>query len=82
MTKADTEPILEEFKNNLTDKNVSSEIADQIVASVEKSLIKKTTASFTSVKTTVQEALVEAIAKLLTPKRNIDILKEAISAKK
>jgi signal recognition particle receptor subunit alpha len=82
MTKADTEPILEEFKNNLTDKNVSSEIADQIVANVEKSLIKKTTASFTSVKATVQEALVEAIAKLLTPKRNIDILKEAISAKK
>jgi len=49
---------------------------------VEQSLRKQKTASFTSVKATVQEALVESIAKLLTPKRNIDILKEAISAKK
>lgn len=53
MTKADIEPILEDFKNNLTDKNVSSEIADKIAKTVEQSLIKKTTASFTSVKTTV-----------------------------
>ena len=50
MTKADIEPILEEFNQNLTDKNVSSEIAKEISKTVEQSLIKQTTASFTSVK--------------------------------
>jgi len=40
MTKADVDPILDEFKNNLTDKNVSKEIADQIAKTVEESLIK------------------------------------------
>ena len=40
------------------------------------------TASFTSIKTTVQQALVDAIQRLLTPKKNIDILKEAVTAKK
>jgi len=30
LTKADIEPILEEFSDNLTDKNVSAEIAQQI----------------------------------------------------
>lgn len=41
----------------------------------------KKTESFTSVKTTVKNALIESITKLLTPKKNIDILKEAMSAK-
>ena len=44
-------------------------------------LIDKKTDSFTSVKTTVKNTLTTSIQKLLTPKRNIDILKEAISAK-
>jgi hypothetical protein len=48
---------------------------------VTATLIDKKTDSFTSVKATVQNALVESITKLLTPKRNIDILKEALSAR-
>jgi signal recognition particle receptor subunit alpha len=45
-------------------------------------LIDTKTASFTTIQQTIQEALVESIEQLLTPKRNIDILKEAVSAKK
>jgi hypothetical protein len=44
-------------------------------------LIDKRTDNFTTVKTTVKNALVESISKLLTPKKNIDILKDALSAK-
>jgi signal recognition particle receptor subunit alpha len=82
LTKQDIQPILEDFANNLTDKNVSAEIAKEICKQVEASLIGVKTASFTSIKTTVQQTLVSAIQKLLTPKKNIDILKEAITAKK
>lgn len=53
LSKSDVDGILEEFKNNLTDKNVSSEIAEEICKSVESSLVGETTASFTSIKTTV-----------------------------
>lgn len=50
LTKADLEPILKEFAENLTDKNVASEIAQEICKSVEESLIDTKTASFTSIK--------------------------------
>lgn len=63
------------------DRNVALEITEKLCQSVTATLIDKKTDSFTSVKTTVQTALVESITKLLTPKRNIDILKEALSAK-
>jgi hypothetical protein len=44
-------------------------------------LIDKRTENFTTVKATVKSALIESISKLLTPKKNIDILKDALSAK-
>jgi signal recognition particle receptor subunit alpha len=73
---------LQSFADSLTDKNVSVEIAKEICNSVEKSLLNTKTANFTSIKQTVQQALVDSIERLLTPKRNIDILKEALAAKK
>lgn len=82
LTKSDLKPILEEFAESLTEKNVSAEIAREVCASVEESLVDTKTASFTTIQATIQEALVESIQKILTPKRNIDILKEALSAKK
>lgn len=76
------EPILKEFSENLSNKNVSIEIAQQICESVKESLKDTKTASFTTVKQTLQEALLESIERILTPKKNIDILKEALSCKK
>ena len=82
MTRADLAPILERFTDQLTDRNVSVEVAQQICKQVENSLVDRKTASFTSVQATIQTALVDAISKLLTPNRHIDILKEALAAKK
>ena len=75
------EPILKEFSENLSNKNVSIEIAQQICESVKESLKDTKTASFTTVKQTLEEALLESIERILTPKKNIDILKEALSCK-
>ncbi len=63
------------------EKNVASEIADNLCKSVTATLVDKRTENFTSVKTTVKNALVESIQKLLTPKKNIDLLKDALTAK-
>ncbi len=81
MTQEDVEPILKEFGNALMEKNVASEIADAICDSVKQTLLDKKTESFTTVKATVKSALQDSISKLLTPKRNIDLLKDALSAK-
>jgi signal recognition particle receptor subunit alpha len=81
LTEDDIRPILKELSDGMVDKNVAKEVADELSMSVLKSLIGQKTQSFTSIENTVQEALMMAIQKLLTPKRNIDILKEALSAK-
>jgi signal recognition particle GTPase len=44
---------MKDFSENLTDKNVSAEIAQEICKNVEQSLVGETTASFTSIKQTV-----------------------------
>ena len=92
MAEEDLLPVLKDFRDNLTQKNVATEIADKICESVKTSLLTQKTAAFTTVKTTVKTALKEAIQRVLTPKvysiceiinnsRNIDILKEAQNAR-
>ena len=81
MLEADLLPVLKDFRDNLVQKNVATEIADKVCESVKTSLLTQKTATFTSVKTTVKDALKTAIQRVLTPKVNIDILKEAQSAK-
>ncbi len=63
------------------EKNVAAEIAEGLCKNVTAQLVDKRTESFTSVKATVKNALVDSIQKLLTPKRNIDLLKDALTAK-
>jgi signal recognition particle GTPase len=49
LTASDVEPILQEFSNNLTNKNVSAEIAQEICKLWKKELIDTKTASYTSI---------------------------------
>lgn len=81
LTEQDIRPVLKQLSDAMVDRNVAKEVADEISMSVMKQLLGKKTASFTSVDQTVQAALLEALEKILTPKRNIDVLKEALSAK-
>eukprot|EP01114_Cavostelium_apophysatum_P021575 TRINITY_DN7572_c0_g1_i1.p1 TRINITY_DN7572_c0_g1~~TRINITY_DN7572_c0_g1_i1.p1 ORF type:complete len:607 (+),score=211.21 TRINITY_DN7572_c0_g1_i1:88-1908(+) len=79
---ADLAPVLLQFKEHLIAKNVAAEIADKLCESVSASLEGKKIGSFASVKNTIRTALEEAVTRVLTPKRNIDILSDAIEAKK
>lgn len=81
LNEADVRPILKQFADALIEKNVAAEIAEKLCDSVTATLVDKKTDSFTTVKTTVKNGLVESITKLLTPKKNIDILKDALSAR-
>mmetsp|Transcript_11891 Transcript_11891/g.15147 ORF Transcript_11891/g.15147 Transcript_11891/m.15147 type:complete len:128 (+) Transcript_11891:1095-1478(+) len=76
------EPILARFAQTLMDKNVNQEVANDICRQVEASLMETRTRSFTTVTATIKTSLEHAISVLLTPRRNIDLLKEALAAKK
>ena len=70
------------FAQILMDKNVNQNVANEICRQVEANLMETRTRSFTTVTATIKTSLEQAIATLLTPRRNIDILKDALAAKK
>ncbi|CAK9183329.1 unnamed protein product [Ilex paraguariensis] len=81
LEKADLEPALKALKDRLMTKNVAEEIAGKLCESVAASLEGKKHASFTRVSSTVQAAMEEALVRILTPKRSIDILRDVHTAK-
>ena len=81
LTEEDLDPIMKTFVDGLMDKNVAKDIAEDVCQSVKKSLLKTKTASFTTIKATVKQSLKDIISKILTPKQDLDILKNAIACK-
>ena len=82
LTKEDLKPAMDQLINLLMEKNVAKEIAENLCESVKKGLLNTKTNSFTTISTTVKEALKDSIAKILTPKEELDILRNALAAKK
>ncbi|XVE97455.1 hypothetical protein REPUB_Repub03eG0021300 [Reevesia pubescens] len=81
LEKEDLEPTLKALKDRLMTKNVAEEIAEKLCESVAASLEGKKQASFTRVTSTVQTAMEEALIRILTPRRSIDILRDVHAAK-
>ena len=82
LTEEDLKPIMDNLVHLLLEKNVAKEIAENLCESVKKGLLNTKTGSFTTISTTVKEALKDSIAKILTPKEDLDILRNALAAKK
>lgn len=81
LEKADLEPALKALKDKLMTKNVAEEIAEKLCESVAASLEGKKLGSFTRISSTVQAAMEEALIRILTPRRSIDILRDVHAAK-
>ncbi|CAD5195316.1 unnamed protein product [Musa acuminata subsp. malaccensis] len=81
LEKSDLKPALKALKDRLMTKNVAEEIAEKLCESVAASLEGKKLGSFTRVSSTVQTAMEEALLRILTPKRSIDILRDVHVAK-
>ncbi|EAR88546.1 signal recognition particle receptor subunit alpha (macronuclear) [Tetrahymena thermophila SB210] len=77
----DLQPILDKFKEQLMNKNVGEQIAQQLCDSIKKNLINTQAKALTLLNKTVKESLQDAISKILTPKRNIDIIAEAMRSR-
>lgn len=62
------------------EKNVALEVAEKITESVGQTLLQTKTKSFTSIESTVKTAIHDALVKILTPKRHIDLIAEVAKA--
>eukprot|EP00475_Leptophrys_vorax_P044642 TRINITY_DN9022_c0_g1_i1.p1 TRINITY_DN9022_c0_g1~~TRINITY_DN9022_c0_g1_i1.p1 ORF type:complete len:645 (-),score=200.41 TRINITY_DN9022_c0_g1_i1:161-2095(-) len=82
LSKDDLQKPLDNIRQNLLAKNVASEIADKIVAGVSDNLVGKTIPAFTTFKSVVRAAMEETLTRILTPKRNIDVVREVMEAKR
>ncbi|KAF6172814.1 hypothetical protein GIB67_034666 [Kingdonia uniflora] len=81
LEKSDLEPALKALKDRLMTKNVAEEIAEKLCESVAASLEGKKMASFTRISSIVKTAMEEALVRILTPRRSIDILRDVHAAK-
>ena len=79
---ADLEPALETLRKKLMAKNVAEEVASEICANIEGSLVGRQLGSFTRISTAVLQAMEEALTKILTPGRVINVLQEVQAAQR
>jgi len=63
------------------ERNVATAVADKLAESVTKSLVGRKTEAWTTLRSTVRTSLVSAIGNLLTPKKSVDVMRAALSAK-
>uniref|UniRef100_A0A2C9K4M0 SRP54-type proteins GTP-binding domain-containing protein n=1 Tax=Biomphalaria glabrata TaxID=6526 RepID=A0A2C9K4M0_BIOGL len=81
LTAESLAPALEKMKDHLIGKNVASDIAVKLCDSVAAKLEGKVLGTFGSVASTVRNTLQESCVQILSPRRRVDILRDAMEAK-
>ncbi|CAN0221316.1 unnamed protein product [Pylaiella littoralis] len=81
LEERDLEPVMTKMREQLLSRNVASEVVQDVIASVQATLVDQKLKSFTRVKTAVQSALKDAVSRVLTPKKSTDVLREVNAAR-
>lgn len=81
LKREDMEELVEKMKSHLISKNVAAEIAEKLCESVVTKLEGKVLGTFTSIASTVRQTMEDSCVQLLTPKRRINILRDALDNK-
>ncbi|XP_041470716.1 signal recognition particle receptor subunit alpha-like [Lytechinus variegatus] len=74
-------PVLDKMRDHLTAKNVARDIAEKLCESVATKLEGKVLGTFERVTSVVKEALQESLVQILSPRRRVDILRDALDSK-
>lgn len=82
LKRDDMASVLDKLKDHLITKNVAADIAQKLCDSVGTKLEGKVLGTFDNVANTVKATLTDALVQILSPKRRIDILRDALEAKK
>lgn len=81
LTRNDLQPALDKMRDHLISKNVAADISGKLCDSVASSLEGKSVGTFDSVASMVKEALTMSLVRILSPKRRLDIIRDAMEAK-
>jgi signal recognition particle receptor subunit alpha len=76
LTSDDLAPIMAELESLLVSKNVTAEITSGLCSSVQKSLLGQKVTGAQTISEMVYSSMQDAVYRILTPKRSIDVLKE------
>eukprot|EP01088_Endostelium_zonatum_P011913 TRINITY_DN2606_c0_g1_i1.p1 TRINITY_DN2606_c0_g1~~TRINITY_DN2606_c0_g1_i1.p1 ORF type:complete len:640 (-),score=196.52 TRINITY_DN2606_c0_g1_i1:24-1943(-) len=76
ISKEDLTPVLANFRSMLIDKNVASEISDQIISTVEQHLLGQNIGTFSRVQSTVRSSLSQTLSTILSPSAAPPLLSE------
>lgn len=76
LTKEDLDPILNQLRDHLISKNVAAEVSNNLIDAVSAKLEGKSENTWIGLKATVRRALEDSVLSILTPSRNINILKQ------
>ncbi|RWS27939.1 signal recognition particle receptor subunit alpha-like protein [Leptotrombidium deliense] len=76
LEKSDIDPILNQLRDHLISKNVAAEIAVKLCESVSSKLEGQQVNTWLGLKAFVRNALEESMLRILSPNRNINILRE------
>lgn len=82
LTNQDMAPALDKLKDHLITKNVAADIALKLCESVAAKMEGKVLGTFDTIATTVKQTLNDALVQILSPKRRIDILRDCLEAKR
>ncbi|XP_067011837.1 signal recognition particle receptor subunit alpha homolog isoform X2 [Anabrus simplex] len=82
LSQEDMQPVLDKLKDHLIAKNVAADIAHKLCESVAVRLEGKVLGTFDSVASTVKNTLTDALVQILSPRMRVDILRDALEARK
>jgi signal recognition particle receptor subunit alpha len=78
----DLQPVLDGMRQALMSKNVASDISADLCRSITQGLLGKKLGTFGSVKSEAKKAMEEALMRILTPRRQVDMLHGIEQAKR
>ncbi len=81
LKRSDIDLPLEVLKKKLMERNVAEDISNKMIESVAASLVGSRLGSFSRISSAVRTAMEEALTRVLTPRKPIDILRGIAEAK-
>ena len=76
LARSDIEPVVAKFGKHLQEKNVAVDITERLCESVTESLVGKKLGTFEGVSRAVKASLQDSLTRILTPRREIDLIRD------
>ena len=81
LDEEDFAKVIPKLREKLIGKNVAVEVADDVCKSVEKTMAATKLGTFDSLQGAVEKAMIEALRRIMRPKREINILREVAASR-